>query len=711
MDVCTIFAHVFGIIIICMSTHTNVIGSILVSSNQPCVNGYFLSREEDLTICRTCAVCPPGHVTTSACAMDRNTTCAPCEPDHYSPGGDAAVCTPCTRCKPGTFAQRACNESVDAVCTPCKADYYSSQAGDECRPCRQCPPGKYVRRSCTLNRNTRCGGCGQGKFSTDSKTCETCSACSAGTEETQRCSRTNNTRCQMCPPGHFSPEGAAKCQVCSVCDASQRLIQNCTESTDTVCFPCSQGFYMEQNASNAVDLNSNQNGIYELIKVDDGQATSGPYHMTSQCRKCRQCVGGTVLKQQCSDTEDAVCAPCPSKTFSGLDNVCHSCSSCKRGFRVQFACSKVRDTKCVRCPRGTYSSHNQKSCVTCSFCPAGSETKRRCTNKMDTVCRDCSSGYYSPGRGFPCRQCSLCPPGTSVLRKCTRQHDTLCTACEEGTYTDTWSSRATCPACGTCTLPQATLRPCTLYRNVVCGNCQPGYFVDTRTTHCVQCSYCFPDKPGLTVREPGCGGEPADWQCRPLSHVTNLTVFVAYTTPVREETTQNVTSPEPDKRSLDMELRSETGQPPIVVIILATVGLVLVSIVAAFVVRHALSRRSERYRSSSRAKLALSSIQDSTSYVKNWLTNSEIRSQNIYTSPLVSEISHSCPVISVINDKSGQPDSFKSTAASSGVLQNPGYQKKVEQRVSEEVCLYAKIPFDASVEDHRPESCPGDSIA
>ena len=54
--------------------------------------------------------------------------------------------------------------------------------------------------------------------------------------------------------------------------------------------------------------------------------------------------------------------------------------------------------------------------------------------------------------------------------------------------------------------------------------CVSGHFVDLKTMRCVKCSYCYPHKPGLAVREEGCWEEPGDWQCRPLAYTTNVTL-------------------------------------------------------------------------------------------------------------------------------------------------------------------------------------------
>ncbi|KAK7486987.1 hypothetical protein BaRGS_00021803, partial [Batillaria attramentaria] len=91
--VCIRATELSTVLSLCYVLMTNVVRS---AASNPCQDGFFLSREGDGTYCRTCAVCPPGHLTTSACTGDRNTTCTPCKAGHFSPGGNVTSCQRCS---------------------------------------------------------------------------------------------------------------------------------------------------------------------------------------------------------------------------------------------------------------------------------------------------------------------------------------------------------------------------------------------------------------------------------------------------------------------------------------------------------------------------------------------------------------------------------------------------------------------------------------
>ncbi|KAK7486950.1 hypothetical protein BaRGS_00021766, partial [Batillaria attramentaria] len=567
----------------------------------------------------------------------------------------------------------ATSREFDIVCSPCQPGFYSSGSGSECRPCRQCPPGKHERRKCKPHHNTRCSSCGKGKFSSDGKKCHRCSVCPAGTEQRRACTKTKDTRCEDCPSGYFSPGGGVPCKPCSTCNGSQELLVECTSSTDTACYPCFDGFFFDNS--------------------------------TSECRKCSQCPDGTVTKQQCSRTSDTVCSPCPPRTFSSrAGNVCLNCSSCPRGSIVRLACSLSEDTRCQKCQRGSFASQNQKSCVRCSYCPAGSETKRRCTTKRDTTCSKCSSGFHSPGYGFSCRVCSLCPPGMYVKRACKRSRDTVCQPCSEGTYTDTWSSRPSCPRCGTCSYPQATLRPCTIHSDVECGSCIKGYFVDRVTGRCQKCSYCYPDKPGLTVQEYGCRSEPEDWQCRPLTYTNLSAVLLTHppTPPPREDPTTSTDTAvlHGSRQNLDAGEDSEPSESAqfAVLIVPALIGVTLLSVLLGFFVHWQLQRK-RRHNGDIAGKLPSGTHDSSAVTVVTWMNRLEM------TPHCTSEARHSWPKKTATDAGDGL-DSLETTA-SSGVLQNPGCVRKLEQRVSDSGRgLYAKRSLEGSVNEAGPDSLP-----
>lgn len=131
-----------------------------------------------------------------------------------------------------------------------------------------------------------------------------CDRCPAGEHVQADCSGTTATECAKCGWGKFTATKnyLTKCEVCKECssDNKQSKASDCTATRDTVC-QCRPGFYCSN---------------------DD----------CDHCEPVAQCHPGEGVRLKATRTNNTVCAPCETGTFS---NVTDFLSPCKAHTRCE----------------------------------------------------------------------------------------------------------------------------------------------------------------------------------------------------------------------------------------------------------------------------------------------------------------------------------------------------------------------------------------
>eukprot|EP00057_Strongylocentrotus_purpuratus_P023349 XP_011677823.1 PREDICTED: tumor necrosis factor receptor superfamily member 16 [Strongylocentrotus purpuratus] len=114
---------------------------------------------------------------------------------------------------------------------------------------------------------------------------------------------------------------------------------------------------------------------------------------------------------------------------------CMPCSRCPPGHYQVKSCNATQDAMCATCPTNTYSDRwtTLSACKPCTVCNRY-QLHNACTSKKDTLCRTkCLAGYYFDPASHRCRRCSLCPEldGDRVY-ECTQQEGSGKYQCREG---------------------------------------------------------------------------------------------------------------------------------------------------------------------------------------------------------------------------------------------------------------------------------------
>ncbi|XP_034280039.1 tumor necrosis factor receptor superfamily member 5 isoform X2 [Pantherophis guttatus] len=150
---------------------------------------------------RCCSRCPPGHKVAAACSGESNTTCIPCEEQHFQANWTKeSHCTPHHICnqKAGLIVYRNGSKERNVICRCQEGTHCSSHECNTCRPHTSCGAGEGVQ---------------------------------------QEGSHANDTLCAPCAPGHFSnaSSSTARCQPWSRCQEGQVQKANGTRATDVIC--------------------------------------------------------------------------------------------------------------------------------------------------------------------------------------------------------------------------------------------------------------------------------------------------------------------------------------------------------------------------------------------------------------------------------------------------------------------------------------------
>lgn len=139
--------------------------------------------------------------------------------------------------------------------------------------------------------------CSEEQYSSKSGKC--CRRCVAGTYKQKDCDETAETQCSECGRGFFmaTRNHMDNCRECKKCNSNhkQTVMQECTAREDTIC-ACVSGFYCSE---------------------------VGCEH----CRPVSHCPEGQGVKTLASRTNDTVCSPCETGTFSNVSDHLSHCQS------------------------------------------------------------------------------------------------------------------------------------------------------------------------------------------------------------------------------------------------------------------------------------------------------------------------------------------------------------------------------------------------
>ncbi|XP_029908009.1 tumor necrosis factor receptor superfamily member 1B isoform X2 [Myripristis murdjan] len=151
---------------------------------------------------------------------------------------------------------------------------------------------------------------------------------------------------------------------------------------------------------------------------------------------CKKCAPGHRLVEQCSDTTNSVCEPCPSDQYLvdwNFSPNCFSCPRCKAKKGLQYAqnCSSSTKSKCV-CLPGMYCmlDYNAPYCSECAkytTCKPGTGVSIQGTPNSNVKCAQCKEGTFSNKASSTnaCQPHTNCQ-GRAVLRKGNATSDTVC---------------------------------------------------------------------------------------------------------------------------------------------------------------------------------------------------------------------------------------------------------------------------------------------
>ncbi|XP_051500037.1 tumor necrosis factor receptor superfamily member 1A-like [Apus apus] len=158
------------------------------------------------------------------------------------------------------------------------------------------------------------------------------------------------------------------------------------------------------------------------------QCQLGQYLHPRETHCCMRCHAGTYKAKDCDRPDQApVCLPCPTGTFTAVDNTmsqCFPCTYCRREFRqiVVSPCTPKQDTVCG-CRKNQYQIglFDLFECRDCSSCVNGSVAIANCSKNRDAICK-CKPQFFRTLSNV-CKPCSSC-----VGEECLQCHSPVATS-------------------------------------------------------------------------------------------------------------------------------------------------------------------------------------------------------------------------------------------------------------------------------------------
>ena len=336
------------------------------------------------------SVCPAGSYESTSPSLTENRVCTPCDGVNYFqdlPGQTG--CKRAATCTAGFFIHRDTTQISDRICLRCLTQ-------------RDCKTGEYLAGTCSGTSATECRPC--------HGTCETCT----GSAENQCATCAANLRLQSgrcvnpCASGTYL-NGVT----CSPCDSSCATCQGSGASACTGCKPprvldvstrkcvarCISGYFFDENTDECTRCSA--------CAADEFANAACTGTSNTACVKLRNCLPGTFISSQGSDTANRICTNCDG--VSGFqDQVnrdsCKPVTVCQAGYRINQAASRSTDRTCTACLAGSAASgQNAGSCTACdrgTFAGAAGAT----------ACSNCGAGFFSDQPGAT--SCKPIPAGS-----------------------------------------------------------------------------------------------------------------------------------------------------------------------------------------------------------------------------------------------------------------------------------------------------------
>ncbi|KAL4483192.1 hypothetical protein ABPG74_019218 [Tetrahymena malaccensis] len=374
----------------------------------------------------------------------------------------------------------------------------------------------------------------------------------------------DSSNCHICPNNGLTISVSYSISNCLYCVTdSYYLSQLATGSTGSVCLKCPNSSKVQSNTpknpQDISDCSYCQSGYYPNTPAvppqggNPGQAAvcvQCPNHSfrgsPSSVSECSYCIQGFYVSQKATNSQEAVCSPCPNNTsnFYAIPNTfkynIQDCTTCLPGYYNTSPYGQP--AVCQQCPPNTTSSSgstsiNQCTCMqntymtvqgppsTCLPCPNGSGNYWPPYLAGDqSQCDTCQAGYYlvtpyqdpangNPGISAQCQQCpnnSTSDPGVSTSVS-------SCNMCQVNFYMQTAATSDSSAICLPCPNYSGTLIPVTQQGDQTqCSICTAGYYMtkpfqlvaslatSTQKTQCLSCPNSTTSKEGAAKTQNDC---------------------------------------------------------------------------------------------------------------------------------------------------------------------------------------------------------------
>uniref|UniRef100_A0A8C6XYJ9 Tumor necrosis factor receptor superfamily member 5 n=1 Tax=Naja naja TaxID=35670 RepID=A0A8C6XYJ9_NAJNA len=159
---------------------------------------------------RCCSRCPPGQKVATACSGQLNTSCIPCEEDHFQASWTKEFhCTQHRTCKQkaGLTVYQNGTKEQDFICRCREGTHCSSPECETCKPHTSCGAGEGAQREGSHLHDTLCAPCSLGFFSNVSSTtarCQPWSRCQEGQLQKAKGTQATDVTCETPPLKHHN---------------------------------------------------------------------------------------------------------------------------------------------------------------------------------------------------------------------------------------------------------------------------------------------------------------------------------------------------------------------------------------------------------------------------------------------------------------------------------------------------------------------------
>ncbi|XP_055021530.1 tumor necrosis factor receptor superfamily member 5-like [Boleophthalmus pectinirostris] len=178
-------------------------------------------------------------------------------------------------------------------------------------------------------------------------------------------------------------------ECCPMCPVGTRVNKHCTEFRSTSCLPCDSGTYMDEPTGRTECLRCRMcaAGKHDFISAETKQSKLRKY-----CTSVW--MGRDIIIRQCSSTSDSACEPedgffCVGPSDEGNCEATQKHSLCSPGEFIQQPGSSSENTVCSPCPSGTFSNGTLTVCRPHTRCEEKDKvTAKDGTSQSDAECAE-----------------------------------------------------------------------------------------------------------------------------------------------------------------------------------------------------------------------------------------------------------------------------------------------------------------------------------